>query len=335
MISYSAGGRRKTKKNKNKIKHRHKRTKRHIHKKRGKRTRTKRQQHKIVGGGKFVSLQCNPTSKLTMNGPNESCYSTDQIQELKRIWNSKNPHDKIDKVTDDDIWNELRTKNKARCDKESCWVKEMVKSLNLKKEMLNSFAPEAPSEWDKKPNTWLTNVDIAKVMKQYTDAYYCFTFLGPSAIDYDTIIDGTCVCKDLCNFNLDSHIQNKKTKIGITFNTDTHEGGGEHWISLFIHIPKKTIFFFDSVGALPPKSVKRFADKVIQQGKELTQPIDFIFDHNHPVEHQYKNTECGVYSLFFIIYMLEDKINGEYLKTHIISDSAIEKYRKIFFNDKL
>ena len=48
-----------------------------------------------------------------------------------------------------------------------------------------------------------------------------------------------------------------------------------------------------------------------------------------------KNTECGVYSIFFIVHMLEDKITGTYLKNHILRDDYIEKFRKIYFNEEL
>ena len=63
--------------------------------------------------------------------------------------------------------------------------------------------------------------------------------------------------------------------------------------------------------------------------------IQFTFDQNHPVEHQFGNTECGIYSLFFIIYMLEDAIDGQHLKKKIYKDKYIEQYRKIFFNPDL
>ena len=59
---------------------------------------------------------------------------------------------------------------------------------------------------------------------------------------------------------------------------------------------------------------------------------NFKFDQNYPVEHQYGNTECGVYSIFFIAHMLEDTINEEYLKTHILHDKYMSKFRKIYFN---
>jgi Ulp1 family protease len=126
-----------------------------------------------------------------------------------------------------------------------------------------------------------------------------------------------------------------KTKIGIIFNTDPHYKPGEHWISLFINIKKGKIFFFDSAGSKVPLQIKQFVKKITYQGKQMNPPIQFTFDQNYPVEHQYKNTECGIYSIFFIVHMLEDKITGEYLKTHILKDEYMEKFRNIYFNKKL
>jgi hypothetical protein len=104
---------------------------------------------------------------------------------------------------------------------------------------------------------------------------------------------------------------------------------------LFINIKKKTIFFFDSAGDAIPSQIKKFVDTVIEQGSKLTNPIHFKFDQNYPVEHQYDNTECGIYSLFFIVHMLEEKITGNYLKTHILKDKYMEKFRKVYYNSEL
>ena len=60
-----------------------------------------------------------------------------------------------------------------------------------------------------------------------------------------------------------------------------------------------------------------------------------VFDKNYPVEHQQGNTECGMYSLFFIIHMLEDKLTTKYLKSHIFDDKYIEKFRNVYFNTDL
>ena len=76
----------------------------------------------------------------------------------------------------------------------------------------------------------------------------------------------------------------------------------------------------------------KFVEKVIMQGRDMN--INFVFDQNYPIEHQYGNTECGVYSIFFIVHMLEDKLSEHYLKTHILKDEYMQNFRKIYFNDE-
>jgi hypothetical protein len=218
------------------------------------------------------------------------------------------------------------------CNKESCWLSHQIGS-NVNTSHRPIFAPQSPASWKKNPNEWLSSVDINKVMHQYENTYKCFNFIGPSPIDFDLKeMYDDCVWPELCNFNLNEQIKNNKTKIGIIFNTDTHDKPGQHWISMFINIKKGQIFFFDSVGEKAPIEVKKLVNNIIEQGANLNPPIIFKYDENHPVEHQMKNTECGMYSLYFIIHMLEDKITGHYLKTHIIKDKYVEQFRKIFFN---
>ena len=199
-----------------------------------------------------------------------------------------------------------------------------------------SFSPESPDDWKKNPNEWLSSNDIIDVMRQYEEAYKCFEFLGPSPIDYDVRkMYGECVWQELCQFNLEEQIKKGKTKVGIIFNLDPHTKDGSHWVSLFINIKRKMVFYFDSAGFKIPKQIMKFVTTVISQGNSLKKPIHFIFDQNHPAEHQYGNTECGMYSLYFIVHMLEDKINSYYLKNHIIKDEYIEKFREIYFNPDL
>ena len=124
-------------------------------------------------------------------------------------------------------------------------------------------------------------------------------------------------------------------KIGIIFNTDPHDKPGQHWISMFINIKKKKIFFFDSTGDKPVKEIMVLVDRIKEQGLNMTPKMNFEFDSNEGIEHQYGNTECGIYSLYFIVHMLEDKMTEHYLKTHILKDEYMEKFRKIYYNDSL
>lgn len=280
---------------------------------------------------KLNPLQCSPK----MNPNDFTCYSNEALLKLKGLWNARHPDAEIKSTEPKEIWDALHINIGGVCKKESCWLKQNFMNNKVAKELKESFAPVSPSTWKKNPNEWLSSVDILDVMRQYEKAYKCFLFLGPSPIDFDThMMNGTCVWEELCNFNLQKEVDSGKFKFGVIFNLDPHYKRGSHWVSLFINTKKKNIFYFDSVGNKIPDQIIKFVDKVIEQGKQIKpKPIYFNFDQNYPVEHQYKNTECGVYSIFFISHMLEDKVTEKYLKTHILKDAYIEKFRKIYFNE--
>lgn len=308
----------KTKKLRNKmIKNKNKTNKKHI---------------KTNKSKQFIQLNCSPESQ----DKSYTCYSDEDLNKLKSTWNARHPDRPIKTNDSKEIWKTLQHYYINICNKESCWVRQMTKNTKMETELLDAFAPESPEKWKKNPNEWLSSIDILKVMNQYDKKYKCFEFMGPSPIDYDTHqLYGECVWEELCNFNLVEQIKKGKTKIGIIFNLDPHYKGGSHWFSLFINIKKKQIFFFDSAGDKIPNQIKKFVDTVINQGEALPNKIQFVFDENYPVEHQYGNTECGIYSLFFIIHMLEDKITGHYLKTHVLKDKYMENFRKIYYNTEI
>ena len=292
--------------------------------------KTKKKLFKNKTPTKFKKLNCSPENK----SKEYTCYSNNDLKKIKNMWNARHPDQPIKTSNSKQIWQQLKEYYSSVCNKESCWVRQMTKNTKLEKELLDAFAPESPKEWKKNPNEWLSSIDIVKVMSQYEKKYKCFDFLGPSPIDYDTHkLYGECVWEELCHFNLEQQIKKGHTKFGIIFNLDPHYKGGSHWVSLFINVKNKTIFYFDSAGETVPVQIKKFVDNVIDQGNNLQKPIKFTFDENHPVEHQYGNTECGIYSIFFVIHMLEDKITGHYLKTHILKDNYIQKFRHIFYNN--
>lgn len=273
--------------------------------------------------------KCSPKPKHQIN--DFSCYTNDDLYHLRDLWNVRHSDLFIKSKEPKDIHALLSEYMKNVCSKETCWLKQRFATESREK-LNDSFAPEHPKKWMTNPNEWLDSNDINKVMNQYEKAYKCFDFMGPTPIDFDKRLYGNeCVWSELCEFDIGEQMKQGKTKIGIIFNTDEHDKPGEHWISLFLNLKKRQIYFFDSAGSKPPKEIDSFVKKIKEQGSKIG--LDFQYDQNHPVEHQYKNTECGVYSLFFIVHMLEDKITGDYLKTHILKDEYMEKFRKVFFNE--
>ena len=284
----------------------------------------------------MIKLRCSPKDENVDKINPFSCYTDKSLLELRDLWNIRHPDRKINSNDPKIIWELLSEYMKSICNKESCWLKQNFVASNKITGFINEFAPLSPSTWKKNPNEWLSSVDIISVMKQYEKAYKCFEFFGPSPIDFDNkTLHNTCVWDEICKLSLEDQLKRGKTKLGFIFNTDPHYKSGQHWISLFVNIKKGKIFFFDSAGSRIPPEIKKLVDKIIQQGNQLNNKIKMVFDQNYPVEHQYGNTECGVYSIYFIVHMLEDKVTGYYLKKHILKDGYMQKFRKLYFNDNL
>ena len=184
-------------------------------------------------------------------------------------------------------------------------------------------------------------------MEQYeqTPEYKHFEFIGPTPIDFDVVLKDhhqtRCVYNELCHFDLNKLVHQGKTKIGIIFNLDKHDQSGSHWVSLFIDVPGKFIFYFDSAGPRCPKPIRELVRRIQTQATQMGH--NFRFYQNSPKVHQHSNTECGVYSLFFIITMLTDKTKYQkhpltlkdkfdLFKKHRIPDKYIQRYRHIYFN---
>jgi hypothetical protein len=233
-----------------------------------------------------------------------------------------------------EIWISLKQHLKNVCNKESCWLKQNFASSGVDKEMLNyTFAPKSPDDWKKNPNEWLNSIDIENVMKQYEKEYPYFDFIGAAPIDFDSPkMYGECVWEELCHFDLNVSIRNGRNKIGFVFNTDPHYLSGSHWISMFVNIKEKYIFFFDSTGTPPPKEIKKLIKKITEQGKVAG--IDFRYIENKK-KHQKKPTECGVYSLFMIINILKGTKKPEDFLTDDFPDEEMQTFRNTYFNRDL
>ena len=275
----------------------------------------------------FKKANCAPSTEKK----DYTCYSEHALVKLKNLWNSRHPDHKIQSAAPHDIWKQLKLNMSDVCDIESCWLKQQFIANDVDKELASyTFTPKSPKSWTKNPTEWLSSVDIENVMKQYENTYKCFQFVGPSPIDFDTrVMYGKCVWDELCNFDLQKMIKKGKNKMGIIFNTDPHYLNGSHWISLFINIKKGFIFFFDSTGDPVPKEIETLCNRIIQQAKDIN--INLRFSQNSPFEHQFENTECGMYSLYLITSLVSDKHDYSYFMKHRIPDDAMKQLRLKLF----
>lgn len=275
-------------------------------------------------------MNCNPNVVGKSINKN-SCYTKKVIHRIKKAFNKNNSNNKIKSSDNRTIYKELSLKLK-RCNNESCWLDEIEEEEQNKLRSI-SFSPNKPDEWVKNPVEWLSNFDIRNVLNQYEEKYEDFKFIGPSPIDFNSTPYGKnqCVWEELCNFKLEHYIMSGFNNIGVVFNLDKHDESGSHWVSLFISVKHNVIYYFDSAANTIPNEITEFVNLVITQSQNKLK-----FLTNVPYQHQYENTECGMYSLFFIITMLDETIS---MKKKInmfskkrLNDKYIQLFRNRYFN---
>jgi hypothetical protein len=162
-------------------------------------------------------------------------------------------------------------------------------------------------------NEWLSNKDIDDVMRQVQKLVPDFQFAGTFA----------------ANEMKQDHIDKNKEMIGIVLNTSPVNVDGMHWVSILIDNKMKSIEFFDPVGN-PYKKNPYF--------KQTMSMIQNIFPKHSVIvnkqQHQMKNGQCGVYSLFYIIMRaMSVKSMSGFNKTYI-SDEMMKEFRKRLFRFK-
>lgn len=174
--------------------------------------------------------------------------------------------------------------------------------MKLAKEYLR---PKQPAEWNSDPDKWLDSLNIENVMKQYEEARPEFEFMGPYPIDFAAPDPYSqeggkgkkCLINEVCELRVTEALNNGTKYIGIIYNLDPHFKGGSHWVASFIDIPKHKCYYFDSYGMYPPKQIEKFMRWLTTQDPKMKLEYNGRRFQRH-------DTECGMYSLYFIIRML-------------------------------
>ena len=264
---------------------------------------------------KYKKLNCAPNQQHRY-----TCYTTDHLLHMRELWNNKHPHRYIESIDPKEIWRYFKKEFQHQCKQERCWITKHFK--NIPNANVNSiFSPVAPKIWDEDPKYWLSNFDIEKVMKLYEMKYDYFTFLGATPVDYDTKLGpDEYVNNAMTNFDR-KYYETHSPIVGIVINTHTNDKPGEHWCAMVIRFHKKECIFFDSYGDKAPRRIKRFV-------KDNIPDLNYIESKKR---HQYGESECGMYCIYFIIEMLKGR-NIDTLNKNIIRDKKMNNLRKELFN---
>jgi len=258
------------------------------------------------------------------------------------------------------VYHQMRVNFAPLCrnQKERCWLKKAGLDPAKYKELFENFKPEQPDEWKTKPNAWLSNTHIEDVLHDFEwidrdkKIPSDFKMLGPAPIDFDKKVGKSCVDPELCDFDVvqflkeTTYKKKQKTKIGIVFNTDPHDQGGEHWISLYVDLDNLIIMFFDSTGHAAPPEVVELMERIETYMHSLENKKNLkVLKPVSKMKHQTKNSECGIYTLFFLITMWTGKVEFEtvvrpprerheiFSQDFLLKDEYIQQYRDVYFDD--
>ena len=191
-----------------------------------------------------------------------------------------------------------------------------------------------PDSWANDPDTWLDSSNIADVIKQYEEIHPEFKFFGTNPIDFaapdpyteGAAAKGKCIEDAICKLNLKALAAQGKTKLGFVYNLDPSNKGGSHWIASFTDIPGHHTYYFDSYGMRPPPQIARFM-------RSLTLQDPMMKLKYNSRRFQFGNSECGMYSIYFLMCMLEGE-NFQKFCRRAPRDSEMLALRKIIFAPK-
>jgi hypothetical protein len=222
---------------------------------------------------------------------------------------------------------------------QECWIEsnlvKNMKNSNIEKYTLRPTGPSSKYEW-------LSTTDINKVMLQYENEYKNFKFFGAVPYDFNELPQ-----LEVYNLNFSNLLNLNKNKIGMVINLDTHNQSGSHWVALYSDLSENKIYFFDSFGKKPGKRITVFIRNLLtflynNKNNTHINIKDFLSErytnnNNYDVrynkkQHQFKNSECGVYSMNFIIRLLHGE-TFDNIVNNVTRDVEMNNCRKTYFRN--
>ena len=265
----------------------------------------------------------------------KTCYTKDQLVFIASKYNKFYKNKKIPIKTKNSLKREILKQLHDRLKvHEHLWYKlEFMKTINEenKKDLMESFKPEKPKEWQLNSKKWLNTYDILNVMEQYEDKYRSYKFLGVFPIDFDHRVNGMyCVSPVMCNFDLKKLLRDGIIQCGAILNLDYHYQSGSHWVCMYIGLtpnnPNFGCYYIDSGASKAPNEVVDFYQKIKSQvqsqySKDVSDKFKF---KENKKQFQFKNTECGMFSMYFMIQFLRQKTFRSIINSKINDEEAFK-----------
>ncbi len=251
-----------------------------------------------------------------------SWLDKDAVNRLRVVFNREHPREPpVEPGDPETVWHELQSRLRAKCKtgRAECIVASLLRR------------PRAPKEWAVNRYEWLSSDDIDAIEKNYAELFNDYSYVGSVPIDFDLQNETReCLVSALCAMKLEELYKKGKHRIGIVINTDPHDGPGQHWVAVFCDIRPELEYprftYFDSYAMTPEPEIKRLMRRWKKQWDATgihSKPMKLTYNKTR---HQYKDSECGMYCLYFHYACLMALPMDEK-----IPDDVINAFRNLLF----
>jgi hypothetical protein len=273
-------------------------------------------------------------TECALDIPGNVCSTNDTVNAMKKHLQQKNI-DTTTLTTSKDIVDSVR--KDLNCNTEECvltnpqFVKDNIKSIV--EESLDRIKPKGPANSTK----LLNNENIDNVLKKLTSRHNGFYHMNFQMIDFageKDSSDGWIVKKGqtiyplpLGKINMSQEVVDKGFKtFGVVMNSDYRTGGGIHWFSLFCDFRTSpiTIEYFNSSGNKPVIQIQDWLIKTEENLNSAGHKAVIVVLSG--LVHQYSETECGLYSIYYIWNRLNG-IPALNFQEKKVTDAMMYKFR--------
>jgi len=252
-------------------------------------------------------------------------FDAKEVENVRKVYNEEHPRDSpIPSGRPTDVWNSIKQRLRDECEsgRSECILAHLLRR------------PKAPNSWNVNPEEWITTDEIDHLERQFEHVFKEYNYIGSFPIDFDKHTKtGECLVSTLCSMDIKSLYEKGCRQIGIIFNTDVSTGPGQHWIAVFCDIrpeleyPRMT--YFDSYAQKPERQIQVLMRRWKKQWDATGIHKKAMKLTYNGTRHQYKDSECGMYSVYFHYCSLL----GIPMETRI-PDEVVMGLRGVLFNVK-
>lgn len=253
----------------------------------------------------------------------KSCIPKDITEKIAQVLSISNKNEQY--IIDE-------AKNKLNCDTEVCVLQNYKVQDKLGYGLIarllhDNFKPFGPREnW----KDWLSDSNIDENLKQFAKLPDCLHFHPIPFQMRDFQENGT----ELATINFKQKYDSGCKTFGVVLNTDYSTGKGMHWFSIFLdfRVEPFTIEYFNSSGEKALPEIKEWMIKTKHKLQMLfSKPICDI--EVSKIQHQFDNSSCGVYSIYYIYSRLKN-IPWKNFRDTRVPDKKMHDFRIFLFNEK-